>query len=577
MSEPSRIDWGAVANAWIDQDPDPNTRDELAALVVAGDPDALAERLGATLEFGTAGLRGVVGAGPNRMNQAVVTRVARGLAEHLLDRIPDARALPVVVGHDARLSSPVFAEVVVGVLVAAGLRVRYFQQAVPTPLVAYAAKQLGAVAAVVVTASHNPAEYNGIKVYAENAAQLGAPADAQVARRIAAVGPARAVPRRDALGSGSDPSAEPVPEALFERYLAELDRVRGGAGGARGLRIVYTPLHGVGARFVERALRRAGYTAVDVVPEQAAPDGRFPTVPRPNPEEPGVLDLAVRRATVLGADLLLANDPDADRLGVCVPRPGGGFVQLTGDQVGLLLADHLLAFASRTPPPLIVSTIVSSSMLERFVGDHGARLERTLTGFKWICNAGLALERQGGVRFLFGYEEALGYAVPIVRDKDGISAAVLFADLAARCRAEGKSVRERLDELFVRYGLWVNRPRSIVRSGRAGLAAITAAMDRLRRDPPTRLGGQRVVGLHDLAEGAATRPPWLGAADLVELSLQGGGRVLVRPSGTEPKLKIYTELCREVPHGANVAALEDGLGGVADAVSGEVAEHLGLC
>jgi len=577
MSEPGRHDWVSVAEAWIDQDPDPATREELAALVVARDLDALAERLGATLEFGTAGLRGVVGAGPNRMNQAVVTRVARGLAEHLRDRVPDARALPVVVGHDARLSSPVFAEVVVGVLVAAGLRVRYFERAVPTPLVAYAAKQLGAVAAVVVTASHNPAEYNGIKVYAENAAQLGPPADEEVARRIAAVGSARAVPRRDAIELGSDPGAEPVSEALFERYLAELDLVRGGAAGARDLRIVYTPLHGVGARFVERALRRAGYAAVDVLPEQAAPDGRFPTVPRPNPEEPGVLELAVRRATALGADLVLANDPDADRLAVCVPRPGGGFVQLTGDQVGILLADHILARASRTPPPLVVSTIVSSSMLERLVDDHGARLERTLTGFKWICNAGLALERQGGVRFVFGYEEALGYAVPIVRDKDGISAAVLFADLTALCRAEGKTVRDRLDELAVRHGLWVSRPRSIVRSGLAGAAAISAAMGRLRGDPPARVGGQRVVGLRDLAVGAAARPPWLGAANLVELSLEGGGRVLVRPSGTEPKLKIYTELCREVTRGADVAALEDGLASVADAVSGAVAERLGLC
>jgi phosphomannomutase len=287
MSEPGRHDWVSVAEAWIDQDPDPATREELAALVVARDLDALAERLGATLEFGTAGLRGVVGAGPNRMNQAVVTRVARGLAEHLRDRVPDARALPVVVGHDARLSSPVFAEVVVGVLVAAGLRVRYFERAVPTPLVAYAAKQLGAVAAVVVTASHNPAEYNGIKVYAENAAQLGPPADEEVARRIAAVGSARAVPRRDAIELGSDPGAEPVSEALFERYLAELDLVRGGAAGARDLRIVYTPLHGVGARFVERALRRAGYAAVDVLPEQAAPDGASLPSRGPTPRSRG--------------------------------------------------------------------------------------------------------------------------------------------------------------------------------------------------------------------------------------------------------------------------------------------------
>ncbi len=577
MSDEPCRDWGSIASAWIDGDPDPTTRDELAALVAAGDQEALAERLGASLEFGTAGLRGLVGAGPNRMNQAVVTRVARGLAEHLLDRVPDARALPVVVAHDARLSSPSFAEVVAGVLVAAGLRVRFFEQAVPTPLAAYAAKQLGAIAAVVVTASHNPAEYNGIKVYAANAAQLGAPEDEEIERRIGAVGPARAVRRCEGVLAGGVSGAEPIAEEIFERYLAELDIVRAGAAGARDLRIVYTPLHGVGARFVERALRRAGYAAIDVVPEQAAPDGRFPTVPLPNPEEPGVLDLGMRRAVAFGADLLLANDPDADRLCVCVPGPGGRFVQLTGDQVGILLADHLLSSACRTPMPLVVSTIVSSSMLERLAVAHGARFERTLTGFKWICNAGLALERTAGVRFVFGYEEALGYAVPMVRDKDGISAAVLFADLAARCRAEGISVHQRLKELTVRHGLWVSRPRSIVRSGLAGAASINAAMDRLRRAPPERLGGQRVARVWDLSVGAAARPPWLGAANLVELTLEGDGRVLVRPSGTEPKLKIYTELSRAVARGDDLPLLEGELSATADTVSAEVAERLGLC
>ncbi|MBN2195599.1 MAG: phospho-sugar mutase [Polyangiaceae bacterium] len=576
MSDIPGVDWAAMAQAWIDADPDPNTQSELAALVAAADNDALADRVGGELAFGTAGLRGIVGAGSNRMNRAVVTRTTRGLADYLLDRMVDSRTLPVIVGHDARLTSREFAETTAGVLVAAGLVVRYFDRPVPTPLVAYAAKQLGAIAAVAITASHNPAEYNGYKVYAANAAQLNAPANAEIAKRIAAAGAARSVRCVEGVFSGAHPRAEPISEELFERYLAELDTLRDASNRARDLRVVYTPLHGVGARFVERTFRRAGYSSFTMVAEQAEPDGTFPTAPFPNPEEPHVLDLAVRDAVAARADLVLANDPDADRLSVCIPTPSGRFTQLTGDQIGILLADDLLSRASPTPTPLVVSTVVSSPMIERIAAAYGARSERTLTGFKWICNAGLALERDAGVRFVFGYEEALGYALPMVRDKDGISAALLFADIAARCRGEGRSVRERLDELYRRHGLWVSHPRSLAVAGWRGAARIAAAMARIRTAPPTQIAGIGVERIRDFSVPEAGAPSWRGAADVVELHLDGGSRVLLRPSGTEPKLKIYTEVHREIRDGQDVRVVEAELGGVAEAATREVAESLDL-
>lgn len=570
------VDWAARARAWIDADPDPETQRELALLVEAEDLPALAERLGSELDFGTAGLRGIVGAGSARMNRAVVVRATRALAEHLLARHPDARTLPVVLGYDARLDSRSLAEAAAGVLVGAGLCVRYFERPVPTPLVAYVAKQLGAVAAIVITASHNPPAYNGYKVYGADAVQLNTPADADIARRREGLGAARSIPCEAAVFAGQYPGAEPVSDALFERYLAEVDAWRSMAGAGGSWPIVYTPLHGVGGDFVMRALRRAGYSAVTIVPEQAEPDGRFPTVVFPNPEEAETLERAFLLATKLGAELVLANDPDADRLSVAIPTPAGRWQQLGGNQVGLLLADTLLEGAAATPQPLVVASVVSSPMLERIAAAHGARCERTLTGFKWICGAGLALEREGGVRFVFGFEEAMGYAIPVVRDKDGISAALLMTDLAARCRREGRSLQDHLERLYRRHGLWVSCPRSIVRGGPTGAMEIAAAMERLRRSPPTALMNHSVEAMVDMAVGAEARPPWLGATNLVELELGGGSRILVRPSGTEPKLKIYTEVCRDVGPREGIRDLHAEVQAEAEAITQEVARFLDL-
>ena len=574
MEDRRREQWVERARRWIEADPDSATRTELQGLVETGDIDALADRLDGELEFGTAGLRGVVGAGSLRMNRAVVIRATRGVADYLLDVACDARTLPVIVGYDARSSSRQFAEATAGVLTAAGIPVRYFEQPVPTPLVGYAVRQLGAAAGIVITASHNPATYNGYKVFGPDGVQIGPPMDVEVTERIRRVGAAADVRCDGGVLDGRSERANPVPVTLFDRYLADVDVYRSAAS-VREIVIVYTPLHGVGWWFVDAAFRRAGYPPLHVVPEQRDPDGEFPTAPFPNPEEPGVLDRAIALAGEVGADLLLANDPDADRLSICVPTPSRRWVQLSGNQVGLLLADFVLSRVARQPTPLVVSTIVSSPLLEVLAQAHGARCERTLTGFKWICRAGLALQAETAGRFVFGYEEAHGYAIPVVHDKDGISAALLFADLVADCKAAGRSVRERLDDLYREHGLWVSYPKTVVLSGGAGAAQIEVAMERLRSDPPAELGGLPVEGSLDYAV-TAERPIWRGVANLVELQLRGGSRVFVRPSGTEPKLKVYTEL--RAPRGAGkdvreqeTLALED-----AAAVSNAVVEYVGL-
>jgi len=559
---------------WIDGDPDPVTRAELRSLLERGDEAALADRMRGTLAFGTAGIRGAVGAGSNRMNRAVVIRTTRGLADYLAATRPGPG--PVVVGFDGRLSSRAFAEDAVGVLAGAGLPVRYFREVAPTPLVAYAARVLGAIAAVVITASHNPSQDNGYKVYDANAAQIVPPVDASIAAAIDRAGPAAGVPRVEGALSGASELARPVEASLASRYVQEVLALRPAVPADRSLRIVYTPMHGVGWALAERVLRPAGFADLQVVPEQAEPDGRFPTVAFPNPEEPGALDLAAALASRVGADLILANDPDADRLAVCLPRDGG-WVALTGNQVGQLLADFLLEHAGPGPTPLVVNSIVSSPMLASIAAAHGARYEATLTGFKWIANAALDLEAAEGTRFVFGYEEALGYTVgPVVRDKDGISAALLFAELVAHCRVRGETVFDRLYRLYRRYGLWVSVQRSVVRPGPQGAAEIAAAMDLLGRRRPERLGGAEVTGVTDFREGAERRPRWLAATPLVALELGPAGRALVRPSGTEPKLKIYVDRRAGLAEGEDPRRVEAAALGEAGQVAADLAAFLGL-
>ena len=312
------------------------------------------------------------------------------------------------------------------------------------------------------------------------------------------------------------------------------------------------------------------------MPEQVEPDGRFPTVSFPNPEEPEAMDLALGLAERVGADLVLANDPDADRLAVAVPGPEG-WVSLTGNQVGVLLADYVLSHYQGGGRPLIINSIVSSPMTALIGVARGARFETTLTGFKWIANAALDIEANGEATFAFGYEEALGYSIGgVVRDKDGVSAAVSMADLAAECRRKGQTLRDRLSALYRRYGLWVSVQKSIRRPGSAGTAAIGAAVEQIGESPPRMLGGEAVTAMTDYRVGAEDRPRWLGATSLIALDLADRSRVLVRPSGTEPKLKIYVDAQVQVPEDGDPFAIEGGLVRHAEQVAADVAGYLGL-
>jgi phosphomannomutase len=563
----------AAAEQWIEGDPDEATRTELQELIAQEAWDELTERMAGTLAFGTAGLRGEVAAGSNRMNRAVVIRTTRGLADYLIGFDPDSDR-PVVIGRDARPSSQEFMLDAIGVLAAAGIRVRYFPEPTPTPLVAFTAKALGARAAIVITASHNPPRDNGYKVYAGNGAQIVPPVDRDIAAAIDGVGRAVDVPRiREPLGH--DGLVSMVPNDMFDRYLEAVAETRTPPPAA-DLAIVHTPIHGVGGQFVVAALEHFGYRDVRVVTEQIEPDGRFPTVDFPNPEEPGALDLATALARTGGADVILANDPDTDRLAVSLPSPSGDWRSLTGNQIGVLLADHVLTHTDEAAP-LVINSIVSSPMLADVAAHHGAAFAATLTGFKWIWNAALDLDAEGGRRFVFGYEEALGYSVgPVVRDKDGIGAAVAFADLMAFARANGETVWDRLAALYLRHGLWVSVQLSVVRPGTEGAAEIAAAMERLGADPPSQLAEFDVAEVTDYRRGAESRPRYLPAASLVGLDLGPAGRVLVRPSGTEPKLKIYVDLRSEVEDPSAIWAQEPQLIAQADDLAAAMADHLGL-
>lgn len=562
----------AAARAWIEGDPDPVTRSEMEQLVATKDEAALADRLGARLHFGTAGLRGEVGAGPNRMNRAAVIQATRGLADHLRKQ---GTTGPVVVGYDARLSSRRFMEDTVGVLAAAGFNVRYFDVPMPTPLVAFAARRLDAAAAVVVTASHNPPQDNGYKVYAKNGAQIVPPDDVLIAAEIEKAGAAAVVPRiRWAAVADSDLCTPLDPNGIFSKYVAATPRPRANRTSSP-LRVVYTPLHGVGGRYTKALLESGGHEVIPVI-SQFEPDGAFPTVDFPNPEEPGALDEAFAIAERDGSiDLIIANDPDADRLAVAVPSEGG-WRPLTGNQVGVLLADWCLDGSQARP--LVLNSIVSSPMLGKLAAVRNATWGITLTGFKWIWNAALDLAAEGH-EFVMGYEEALGYSVgPAVRDKDGIATALVFADMAADAKARGLSVEDRLAALYAEVGVWASAQHSVRFEGPGGMEEIGPLLDHLAQSPPADLDGLAVTGVVDYRRGAAARPRYLGATPLIDLDLGEAGRCLIRPSGTEPKLKIYVDLT-EVAAGsgsAGVLVSEDRLRERAATVARVAAAAMGM-
>lgn len=540
----------ARARAFHDADFDPETRAELAALIEASKADDkalrdLEDRFRGPLEFGTAGLRGVLGAGETRMNRAVVVRTTAGLAAWL--RAQGLAERGVVIGRDGRRGSARFADDAAAVLAAAGIRVHLFPDVVPTPLVSFAVRALGAGAGVMITASHNPPEYNGYKAYAANSAQIIPPTDVEIAAAIAVAPPARDVPRMELDAARAAGRLVTPDSSVLESYYAAVLGLARRHEGRADLRIVYTPMHGVGDRYVHEVLRRAGFPHVTSVAAQAAPDGEFPTVRFPNPEEPGAMDLALALAREQGAHLVLANDPDADRLAVAVPD-GDRWVQLSGNEVGVLLGHYLLADdPAAGGDRLAITTIVSSPLLGVICRALGVRYAETLTGFKWIANMAMRLEAEHGCTTVMGYEEALGYSVgTVARDKDGVSAVAVFAELAASLRARGETVLGRLEAIYRRFGLVVSRQHNVTRKGQDGAAAIRAQMAAMRASPPGALGAERVARVIDYADPRATGLP---ASDVLTFDLGGGSRVTMRPSGTEPKVKYYFDVVEPLREG----------------------------
>ncbi|MEH0576128.1 phospho-sugar mutase [Streptomyces sp. B21-108] len=503
----------ARATAWLAEDPDPQTRDELAGLIEAEALTELADRFSGTLQFGTAGLRGELGAGPMRMNRSVVIRAAAGLAAYL--KKSGRAGGVVVIGYDARHKSEDFARDTAAVMTGAGFRAAVLPRPLPTPVLAYAIRHLGAVAGVEVTASHNPPRDNGYKVYLGDGSQIVPPADSGIAAEIDAIAALKDVPRPRAGWHVLD-------DTVLDAYLARTDAVLA-ADSPRTARTVYTAMHGVGKDVLLAAFARAGFPEPVLVAEQAEPDPDFPTVAFPNPEEPGAMDLAFAAARASGPDLVIANDPDADRCAVAVPD-GGDWRMLRGDEVGSLLAAHLVRRGARGT---FAESIVSSSLLGRIAEKAGLPYEETLTGFKWIA-------RVDGLRY--GYEEALGYCVDPdgVRDKDGITAALLITELASELKEEGRTLLDLLDDLAVEHGLHATDQLSVRVQD---LSVIADAMHRLREQPPTSLAGLAITRAEDLTQGTDRLPPTDGLRYTLD-----GARVVVRPSGTEPKLKCYLEV-----------------------------------
>lgn len=531
------------ARSWIAQDPDADTRRELESLIDLGDVAALEERFNGTLQFGTAGLRGLLGAGPTRMNRVTVARTTAGLCAWLRQEVPDVASRGICVGRDARVNSDVFEREVVEVATGAGIPIWVFSDVVPTPVLAFAVLECRAAGGVMITASHNPPGYSGYKVYWENGAQIIPPNDRGIAEKIAGSPTADRIPRisvEDARQRGLVREADSVRNSYVARIAAEVTR----SGAEHEIRIAYTALHGVAEDTFRQVLHRAGFEDVHSVDDQAVPDGRFPTVKFPNPEEPGAMDHVLALGQRVGADLAIANDPDGDRVAVAV-RGDRGFELLSGNDIGILLADDLLGRNPKTVKPVVISTVVSSPMLGLVAAAHGARWEQTLTGHKWIQNRALELAREGSV-CLFGYEEALGYAPsPAVRDKDGISSALLIVDMAARHKAHNQTLLDVRDGLWRQHGFFADRQISVRFEGADAQAQMKAVVERYRETPPTEIGGQRVLRMLDLERQVQWTPAGvtsfaeLAPSNVLIFELEGGHRAMLRPSGTEPKLKYY--------------------------------------
>lgn len=528
---------------WLSADPDPKTREELQYLIDHKKYEELEDRFKCRLEFGTAGLRGKVGCGPNRMNRLVIQQTALGLGEYLVKHVDNVKQRGVVIGYDGRTDSKSFAHDTAAVLTALGIKVYLTHKVAATPIAAFGVKHFNAAAAVVVTASHNPPEYNGFKVYWENGAQIIPPHDSGIAKEIdiAATRVIPLMPHADAERQGL---LVWLRDDYYQTYRAAINSnpLLSHHTDPYSISIAYTAMHGVGANMAEDLLHDAGFKKVMSVKEQREPDGTFPTVNFPNPEEAGAMDMVIELADSIEAELACANDPDADRFAVAVRKPDGSYQMLTGDQVGNLFGNYLLS-KTDAKSQLVGNTIVSSSLLSKVAKAYGAKYYQTLTGFKWLTN--IAMQEQSDEhKFLFAYEEALGYTVGnTVWDKDGLSALVAFAQLAAELYSQGKTIWDQLEEIYREHGMYINAQRSIALD-----PDYPPVGELLRAEPPTKIAGKNILVTEDLKLSVRTDNHGnketinLPSSDVLIYHLEGGSRVIVRPSGTEPKLKCYYEV-----------------------------------
>ena len=532
---------------WIDRDPDPESRAELQALIDSKASDELTRRFASRLEFGTAGLRGVVGAGPGMMNRLVIRETSAGLGAYLLNTIDDAVARGIVVGFDARLDSAQFARDAACVFAALGIAVFLGADVMATPVAAFGVNRLGAAAGIVVTASHNPPQYNGYKVYWDNGAQIIAPHDGGIAAAIEAAAEEDIpwIEFDEAIATGK---IRMLDQDFYRAYVDTIlaSDLYATDRGDKLISIAYTPLHGVGAEMAETLLGETGFDNVHSVASQREPDGHFPTLRFPNPEEPGAMDAVIALARAHRTTLACANDPDADRLAVAIRTESGDYQMLTGDMLGVLLGNYLLQ-QQHDFVPIVCTTIVSSSMLRRIAAAAGAQYYETLTGFKWLSN--VALEHEDAQhRFLFAYEEALGYACGRqVLDKDGLSALLAFAQMSEALARNGLTIMDQLESLYRRHGLFLTTQRSI-----ALTSGTRSFSDQLRDQTPVKFGGSEVAMTDDLFSGlrhyanGQTETLDFPQSDVLIYRLENNSRVIVRPSGTEPKLKCYYEVVETI-------------------------------
>lgn len=536
---------------WIELDPDPHDRATLQKLLSESNELELRRRFDSPLAFGTSGLRGPVMAGPAGMNRLSVRRATQGVIRWLQELgIDPARG--VVVGRDARHGSEAFNDEVVAVLLGAQFRVYEMPSPLPTPYVAAAVKALNAAAGIMITASHNQPNDNGYKLYASDGSQIIAPSDEMVERFASeSLTPVLAERTSEYLFK--------VPSEVIEKYQSNI-LSRFSVEGGSALRITYTPLHGVGGDPMMTLFRRAGFLQVSVVTEQFEPDGNFPTLAFPNPEEPGALDLAMATADSVGSSIIIANDPDADRLGVAIKNSQGWRV-LRGDEIGWLLGSMLMKDAARSGQ-CVATTIVSSMLLSKIARERGVPCSTTLPGFKWIARGA------GDIQLAFGYEEALGYGVdPSVGDKDGLSAALALCYLANEVANEGKTLLDLLDEIESKYGVHAGSQISL-RSN--DISRINSAMHQLRANPPATIAEFGVTAIKDYANGYENLPP----SDCLSFQLSGSDRVVIRPSGTEAKLKVYIEVVREFS--GDIATTRKIANEIVGAIGASITEQIAL-